>query len=124
MGERAYIVTQSVKKLKKEEKEWALSQQGFKQVSDDTPVDITKLPEDDKDLYYKDEPMPKKTAPTSDCNLFSEIRSLSNIDPQQTGGTGTKCWTLEKRKEIGRIPITRHVLLEKWQLQKMEKLWM
>ena len=60
MGERAYIVTQSVKKLKKEEKEWALSQQGFKQVSDDTPVDITKLPEDDKDLYYKDEPMQKK----------------------------------------------------------------
>ena len=56
MGERAYIVTQSIKKLKKEEKEWALSPQGFKRVSDDKPVDITKLPEDDKGLYYKDEP--------------------------------------------------------------------
>lgn len=56
MGERAYIVTQSIKKLKKEEKEWALSPQGFKRVSDDTPVDITKLSEDDKGLYYKDEP--------------------------------------------------------------------
>ena len=60
MGERAYIVTQSIKKLKKEEKEWALSPQGFKRVSDDTPVDITKLPEDDKGLYYKDEPYTTK----------------------------------------------------------------
>ena len=60
MGERAYIVTQSIKKLKKEEKEWALSPQGFKRVSDDKPVDITKLPEDDKGLYYKDEPYTTK----------------------------------------------------------------
>ena len=60
MGERAYIVTQSIKKLKKEEKEWALSGQGFKRVSDDTPVDITKLSKDDKGLYYKDEPYTTK----------------------------------------------------------------
>ena len=60
MGKRAYIVTQSIKKLKKEEKEWALDPQGFKKVSDDTPVDITKLPEDDKGLYYKDEPYTTK----------------------------------------------------------------
>lgn len=60
MGERAYIVTQSIKKLKKEEKEWALSPQGFKRVSDDKPVDITELPEDDKGLYYKDEPYTTK----------------------------------------------------------------
>lgn len=60
MGERAYIVTQSIKKLKKEEKEWALNPQGFKRVSDDTPVDITKLPDDDKGLYYKDEPYTTK----------------------------------------------------------------
>ena len=60
MGERAYIVTQSIKKLKKEEEEWALDPQGFKKVADDTPVDITKLPEDDKGLYYKDEPYTTK----------------------------------------------------------------
>ena len=60
MGERAYIVTQSMKKLKKEEKEWALNMQGFKKVSDDTPVDITQLPSDDKGLYYKDEPYTTK----------------------------------------------------------------
>lgn len=60
MGERAYIVTQSIKKLKKEEKEWALNPHGFKRVADDTPVDITKLPEDDKGLYYKDEPYTTK----------------------------------------------------------------
>ena len=43
----------SSKKLKKEEKEWALSTKRFKTVSDDTPVDITKL-------YYKDEPYTTK----------------------------------------------------------------
>ena len=60
MGQRAYIVTQSIKKLKKEEKEWALSPQGVKRVSDHSPVDITKLPEDDTGLYYKDEPYTTK----------------------------------------------------------------
>lgn len=60
MGERAYIVTQSIKKLKKEEKEWALDPQGFKKVSDDTPVDITELNSNDKGLYYKDEPYTTK----------------------------------------------------------------
>lgn len=60
MGERAYIVTQSIKKLKKEEKEWALNPQGFKRVSDDTPVDIAKLSADDKGLYYKEEPYTTK----------------------------------------------------------------
>lgn len=61
MGERAYIVTQSIKKLPAEDKAWALDRTGFKRVSDDTPVDITKLPNDDQGLYYKDEPYtPKK----------------------------------------------------------------
>lgn len=60
MGERAYIVTQSIKKLKKEEKEWALNLQDFKRISDDRPVDITNLPVDDKGLYYKDEPYTTK----------------------------------------------------------------
>lgn len=60
MGERSFIVTQSIKKLKKEEKEWALNPLGFRRVSDHTPVDITKLPEDDNGLYYKDEPYTTK----------------------------------------------------------------
>lgn len=60
MGERAYIVTQSIKKLKKEEKEWALNLQAFKRISDDKPVDITKLSDDDKGLYYKEEPYTTK----------------------------------------------------------------
>ncbi len=61
MGERAFIVTQSIKKLPAEDKKWALSKSGFKRVSDDMPVDITTLPDDDTNLYYKDEPYtPKK----------------------------------------------------------------
>ena len=55
-GERAFIVTQSIKKLNKEDKKWALDKTVFKRVSDDSPVDLSKIPEDDTGLYYKDEP--------------------------------------------------------------------
>lgn len=61
MGERAFIVTQSIKKLPAEDKKWALDKSGFKRVSDDMPADITALPDDDAGLYYKEEPYtPKK----------------------------------------------------------------
>lgn len=60
MGERAFIVTQSIKKLPAEDKAWALDKSGFKRVSDDKPVDITNLDEDDTGLYYKDEPYTTK----------------------------------------------------------------
>lgn len=57
MGERAFIVTQSIKKLKAEEREWALDKSGFKRVSDDAPVDLENLSNDDRNsLFYKDEP--------------------------------------------------------------------
>ena len=60
MGERSFIVTQSIKKLPSEDKVWALDLTGFKRVSDDKPVDITNLPDDDTNLYYKDEPYTTK----------------------------------------------------------------
>lgn len=61
MGQRAFIVTQSIKKLNSEDKDWALSNTGFKRVSDNRPVDISALPEDDTGLYYKEEPYTPKT---------------------------------------------------------------
>lgn len=60
MGERAFIVTQSIKKLPSEDKVWALSKSGFRRVSDNTLVDITTLSDDDTNLYYKDEPYTPK----------------------------------------------------------------
>lgn len=60
MGERAYIVTQSIKKLPAEDKAWALNKKGFKRVSDDKPVDLDLIPENDQGLYYKDEPYTTK----------------------------------------------------------------
>lgn len=60
MGERAYIVTQSIKKLPAEDKAWALSRQGFKRVSDNKPVLLEEIPEDDQGLYYKEEPYTTK----------------------------------------------------------------
>lgn len=60
MGERAFIVTQSIKKLPAGEKKWALDKTGFKRVSDGKPVDLEKIPPDDKGLYYKEEPYTTK----------------------------------------------------------------
>ncbi len=61
MGERAFIVTQSIKKLPAEEREWALSKSGFRSISDDQKVDIESLSDEDKNgLYYKDLPYTTK----------------------------------------------------------------
>ena len=61
MGKRAFIVTQSIKKLPKEDREWALSPKGFKRVMDNEPVDINNLKETDRvHLFYKAEPYTTK----------------------------------------------------------------
>ena len=51
---RAYIVTQSIKKLSEEYRASALNKKGFQRISDDSLVDLDKLTEDDKnELFYK-----------------------------------------------------------------------
>ena len=58
---RAYIVTQSIKKLSEEYRELALNKKGFRRISDDSLVDLDKLTEDDKnELFYKEEPYSSK----------------------------------------------------------------
>ena len=61
MGERSFIVTQSIKKLPAEDREWALDGKGFKRLSDDSPVDLSRLTEEDRQgLFYKEEPYTTK----------------------------------------------------------------
>jgi transposase len=61
IGERSFIVTQSIKKLKKEEKEWALDTRGFRRLSDGKEIeDISKIDPEDKDVYYKEDPYTPK----------------------------------------------------------------
>ena len=61
MGERSFIVTQSIKKLPAEDREWALDEKGFKRLSDDSPVDLSRLTEEDRQgLFYKEEPYTTK----------------------------------------------------------------
>ncbi len=56
-GQRAFIVTQSIKKLKKEYKDAALDMTGFRRITDGKVMDITKLSEKDGDtLFYKEIP--------------------------------------------------------------------
>ena len=64
---RAFIVTQSLKKLKNDEREAAMSDDGWRRVSDDKPVDIREIktsPESFMNsLYYKEEPYGTKKVP-------------------------------------------------------------
>lgn len=54
MGQRAFIVTQSIKKLPKEEREWALNRSEFRNIKDDKAADLNDPDEDS--LYYKEIP--------------------------------------------------------------------
>ena len=64
---RAFIVTQSLKKLKAEEREAAMSDSGWRRLSDNKPVDLSEIrenPEQYRDcLYYKEEPYGTKKVP-------------------------------------------------------------
>lgn len=61
MGKRAFIVTQSIKKLPEEDRIWALNKSGFRRLSDNQEADITSLTDKDRNnLYYKDEPYTTK----------------------------------------------------------------
>lgn len=58
---RAYIVTQSIKKLPEEYKEAALNRSGFRRLSDHKYADLSALTDKDQDeLFYKEEPFSSK----------------------------------------------------------------
>ena len=57
LHDRAFIITQSLKKLSEGDRKAALDPARFRRLSDDKPVDISKLePEDFDSLFYKEEP--------------------------------------------------------------------
>ena len=61
MGKRAFIVTQSIKKRPKEDREWALDPKGFKRLADDNPVDRNHPDDEDTGhVLYKDAPYTTK----------------------------------------------------------------
>ncbi len=60
MGERSFIVTQSIKKLPAEDREWALDGSGFRRLSDDKAVELSEIGEDKDSLFYKDCPYTTK----------------------------------------------------------------
>lgn len=61
-GERAFIVTQSIKKLPKEDREWALEKSGFKSLSSNRPLNSSEIYDAScNEIFYKEEPYtPKK----------------------------------------------------------------
>lgn len=60
-GNRAYIVTQSIKKLAAEYRELALNRNRFRRLSDNQLVDLDQLDQADRnELFYKEEPYSTK----------------------------------------------------------------
>jgi transposase len=61
LGNRAYVITHSIKKMKKEDKETALSPIQFKKIGTDRLIDIRTLDESDEEvynsIYYKEIPL-------------------------------------------------------------------
>jgi transposase len=59
--DRAFIVTQAIKKLPKEEKEWALNKSGFRRLNSNETVNLDELDEGDvNQLFYKEIPYSTK----------------------------------------------------------------
>lgn len=60
IGNRAYVITQSLKKLKEDERKVALDPRGFKKVGSNKQIDVSKLDENDEEVintvYYKEMP--------------------------------------------------------------------
>lgn len=57
MGKRAFIVTQSIKKLRAEDKAAALNKDGFKRLSDNRTIKFEDISDDNSnELYYKEIP--------------------------------------------------------------------
>ena len=63
MGERAFVVTQSIKKLNAQDRQLALDTKGFKSLYDDKVVDLAKISKDDETIYYKNTPYTPKDLP-------------------------------------------------------------
>lgn len=63
-GGRAYVITQSLKKLKKEVRDTCLSTSQYRKVGSDTFIDLKDLDEDDpnvyESIYYKEVPLDTK----------------------------------------------------------------
>lgn len=57
---RAYIVTQSIKKLPKQDRDIALDPRGFRRLSDHRIVDLSEVTEDYDQLFYKELPYSSK----------------------------------------------------------------
>lgn len=56
LGSRGFITTQSIKKLKKHLKEWALDPSGWRTKASDKPINLTSIKniENNKETYYKE----------------------------------------------------------------------
>ena len=63
IGDKAYVITQSLKKLRKEDRDIALNTKQYKKLNSNKFIDLNDLDEDDKEvfnsIYYKEIPIDK-----------------------------------------------------------------
>lgn len=112
---RAYIVTQSIKKLPEEYKEAALNRSGFRRLSDHKYADLSALTDEDQnELFYKEEPFSSKkwnsvcSLPIPPNTLHTRKKSVNSRSDGQK-----QCYPVENPAKTERIPMIRRGLLIK-----------
>lgn len=100
---RGFIITQSLKSLKGETKDWALSPYGYKRVGDDKEInDINNLEDEDPNymthLYYKEAPYDLKTVEQSLIVTYSPKYALYKKNKRDK-----QVETITKKVESGAI---------------------
>lgn len=105
---RAFIVTQSIKKLPAQERGRALDKTGFRRMSDGKPVDITKLSEEDKDDFFIKKNLIQQKNYTNVYLLLIPLNMmLTKKAFEKSKLNGHKKWLpMEKAKKKGVIPMT------------------
>lgn len=119
-GKRAYIVTQSIKKLGAEYRECALNRTGFRRLSNYKPVDLDQLGEADYDeLFYKEEPYNTKKLENRLLITFSPkyAASQKEIRAKQVE-RALKMLKDGKHKKTGKNPYTLARFLDKTAVTK------
>lgn len=124
MGKRAFIVTQSIKKLRAEDKALALNKQGFRRLSDNKSINFDSISdENSNELYYKEIPYTSGSIDQLLIITYSPKYAAYQQTIRQVQVERAK--TMVKNgsfKKIEEIQMIQRGLLERKPPQKMVKL--
>jgi len=113
---RAYIVTQSIKKLPEEYRTAALNRSGFRRLSDNRYADLSALTDaDQNEIFYKEEPFSSKKWSSVSLSLIppNTLHTRKRSVNGRSNGQKQCCLPVAIVK-TERIPMIRQDLLIRW----------